>query len=94
METIFWLVEHSPGSSSRVWRMLHDAGLYPYHVQHVQHLEPEDPVQLREFCHWLNANNWLYQLMLFTNEAAFTHDSINNSFNTHRRSQENPNAIV
>jgi hypothetical protein len=32
--------------------------------------------------------------MLFTDEATFTCDGINNSCNTHRWSQENPNAIV
>jgi hypothetical protein len=100
------LVERSPGASARrlfmrlgvphtrVWRTLRDAGLYPYHVQRVQHLEPGDPARRLEFCHWFNVNRLLHRLMLFTDEATFTCGGINNSCNTHRWSQENPNATV
>jgi hypothetical protein len=106
VENILRLVERSSGTSSRrlstrlgvphtrVRRTLRDAGLYPYHVQRVQHLKPGDPARRLEFCHWSNANRRFYRLMLFTDEATFTRDGINNSRNTHRWSQENPNAIV
>jgi hypothetical protein len=38
---------------TRVWRTSRDAGLCPYHVQRVQHLEPGDPDKRLEFCRWL-----------------------------------------
>jgi hypothetical protein len=104
VENILRLVERSPGSirlnmclgvpHTKVWRTLRDAGVYPYQVQRVKHLEPGDPARRLEFCHWLNANRQLHRLMLFTDEATFTRDGINNSRNTHRWSQENVYAIV
>jgi hypothetical protein len=36
----------------------------------------------------------LHRLILFTDEATFTRDGINNNRNSHRWSHENPNAIV
>jgi hypothetical protein len=96
VENILRLVERSSGTSSRrlsmrlgvqhtrVWRTLRDAGLYPYHVQRVQNLEPGDPIRQLEFCHWLNAIRRLHRLMLFTDEATFTRDGIN------QKSQQSP----
>jgi hypothetical protein len=63
VENILQLVDRSAGSSSlrismrhgvphtRVWRTLRGEGLYPYHVQCVQNLEPGDHGKRLEFCH-------------------------------------------
>jgi hypothetical protein len=57
-------VERSPCASVRrislttgvprmqVWRILHHDGLYPYHLQRVQHLLPNDYEQCLLFCNW------------------------------------------
>jgi hypothetical protein len=41
---------------TRLWRTLQAEGVYPYHVQWVQHLGPGDLSQRLEFCRWLNGN--------------------------------------
>ena len=41
----------------RVWRTLHAEGMYPYHVQRVQHLAPGDFAQRLKFYEWLNVLN-------------------------------------
>jgi len=47
-----------------------------------------------EFCHWLRTNRQLLPLILFTDEATFTHHEINNTRNWHRWSHENPHRTV
>ena len=49
-----------------VWRTLHAEGMYPYHVQRVQHLGPGDFVERLEFCKWLNGSRELLHYILFT----------------------------
>lgn len=78
----------------RVIKTLHEQGLYPYHVQKVQHLFPEDYARRMEFCHWINNNHGVISHILFTDEATFTRDGINNTRNYHVWSEENPHATI
>jgi hypothetical protein len=106
VENILQLVERSPGTISQriscilVFHRQEHGEHYTmqacnlHHVQCVQQLEPGDPAKRLEFFHWLNVIRQLHWLILFTNEATFTHDSINNNCNSHRWSHENPNAIA
>jgi hypothetical protein len=41
-------------------------------------------------CHWIKAHPELLSVILFTDEASFTRDGINNSRNLHTWSDENP----
>ena len=66
-------------SQTRVWRTLHEDGLYPFHPQRVQNLHPGDIAMRIEFCHWLHTNRQLLPLILFTDEATFTRNAINNT---------------
>jgi len=56
-------------SHMRVWRTLHAEGMYPYHVQRVQHLGTDDFTERLEFCQWLNGSRQLLLYSLFTDEA-------------------------
>ena len=47
-----------------------------------------------ECCHWLHINRQLLPLIIFTDEATFTHNGINNTRNSHRWSHENPRGTV
>ena len=62
-----WILAHgaaNPGTSTRmissaegahrntVWRILQEDRLYPYHLQRVQGLKPEDLPHRVRFCHW------------------------------------------
>jgi len=47
-----------------------------------------------EFCHWLHNNRHLLPLILFTDEATFTRNGINNTRNSHRWSHDNPHGTV
>jgi len=77
-------------SRMQVWRTLHEDDLYPYHDQRVQHLEPGDHAQHMDLCRWITAHPELLSVILFTDEASFTRDGINNSRNVHTWSHENP----
>jgi len=63
--------------------------VYLYHDHRVQHLEPGDPVRLMEFCHWITAHQQLLSVILFTDEASFIRDGINNSRNLNTWSHDN-----
>jgi len=101
-ENILEMVQRSPRLSTRrmasrigvprmqVWRTLHAEDLYPYHDQMVQHLEPGDHAQRFDLCQWITAHPELLNVILFTDEASFTQDDINNSRNVHTWSDENP----
>jgi hypothetical protein len=78
----------------QVWRILHHNGLYPYHLQRVQHLLPNDYEQRLQFCNWLQTNWHSLDNNLFTDEALFTRDGINNTRNSHIWANENPHAVV
>jgi hypothetical protein len=101
-ENILGMVQRSPRLSTRriasrigvsrmqVWRTLHEGDLHPYHDRSVQHLEPGDLDQCMNLCHWIKAHPELFSVILFTDEASFTRDGINNSRNFHTWSDENP----
>lgn len=105
-ENILQSVERSPRSSTRrlatrlnvsqskVCRILHENGLYPFHVQKVHHSEPHDCANRVHFCKWLNGNRQLYRVIMFSDEATFTRDGINNMHNMHIWADENPHATV
>jgi len=102
-------VASNPGTSTRrissaegvhhstVWRILQEDWLYPYHLQCVQGLKPEDlPCRVR-FCHscleqCVRHPQFLWNL-LFTDEAMFTRDGIFNFHNMHIWAHANPHAI-
>ncbi|KAJ4435025.1 hypothetical protein ANN_23598 [Periplaneta americana] len=81
-----------------IWRLLKEYQLYPYHLQRVQALSPADyPARVR-FCQWFlqqcSVNPNIPALVLFTDEAQFTRDSITNFHNQHVWAYENPRATV
>jgi len=100
-ENILQMVQRSPRLSTRrmasrigvsrmqVWRTLHEEDLYPYHDQRV-HLEPGDHAQCMDFCHWIKVHPELLSIILFSDEAAFTWDGVNNLRNVHMWSHDNP----
>ena len=71
-ENVLDMVERSPATSTRrlsarigvsrtrVWRTLHEDGLYLFHQQNVQNLHTGDSVMRLEFCHWLHTNRQLH----------------------------------
>jgi len=77
-------------SRMQVWRTLHEEELNPYHDQRVQHLEPGDRAQHMDLYHWIKAHPELLSVILFTDEASFTREVINNSLNLHTWSHDNP----
>ena len=79
---------------TRVWRTLQAEGTYPYHLQRVQHLGPGDFAQRLEFCKWLNGSCQLHPYILFTDEAQFNCDGVNNTHNSHVWADENPHTTV
>ena len=74
----------------QVWRTLHEEHLYPYHDQRVQHLEPGDHAQRMDLCHWIKAHPEMLSFILFSDEASFTRDGVNNLRNVHTLSHDNP----
>ena len=63
--------------------------LYPYHDQRLQHLEPGDHAQRMDFCHWMKAHPELLSVILFSDEASFIRDGVNNLRNVHTWSHDN-----
>ena len=86
------MASHVGSSRMNVWRMLHEENFYPYHDQRVQHLEPGDHAQRMDLCHWVNAHPELLNVILFTDEASFTRDGINNLRNVHTWAHHNPHS--
>jgi len=99
-QNILEMVQRSPRLSTRrmasciglprmqVWRTFHE-DLYPYHDQRVQHLEPGDHAQRMDLCHWIKAHPQLLSVILFSDEASFTRDGVNNLQNVHTWSHNN-----
>ena len=79
---------------TRVWRTLLAEGMYPYHVQQVQHLGPGNFAERLEFCKLLNGSRQSHSYILFTDEAQFNRDGVNNTHNSHVWTDENPHATV
>ena len=88
------LSAHIGASQTHVWQTLHEDGLYLSHPQPVQNLHQGDSAMCLEFCQWLHTNCQLLPLILFTDEATFTHNGINNTHNSHQWSHENPQGTV
>lgn len=105
-EAIINAVELSPTTSTRrvsrhfnisqssVWRTLHDAQLYPFHITRVQDLLPQDLNKRKIFCRWLRRKCLRHQhflrRILVTDESCFTRNGIVNFRNTHIWADENP----
>ncbi|CAH1958902.1 unnamed protein product [Acanthoscelides obtectus] len=63
-------------SKTKVWQTLREEGLYPFHVQRVQALQPDDfPARVR-FCEWLlhqhDNNPDFLKCILVTDKSTFT----------------------
>lgn len=103
-DSVLQPVERSPTTSlQRITRQLnickssvrctlHFHGFYEFHKH--KHLQPGDNAARLLFCEWINANHCILSQILFTDEAAFTLNDINNTRNSHCCSQENPYATV
>jgi len=67
----------------------------PYHIQHIQALLPIDLQQRITFVHgfFIDDPQFLCNI-LFTDEASFIRDGINNVHNIHVWGDENPHAII
>jgi len=76
----------------QVWRTLRGDDLYPYHDQRLQHLETGDHAQRMDLCHCVKAHPELLSVILFTDNASFTGDGINNLRNVRTWSHDNPHA--
>ena len=77
-----------------VWKTLHAEGMYPYHVQRVQHLGQGDFANRMEFFKWFNGSRELHCYILFTDKSQFNHDGVNDTHNSHMWADENPHATV
>ncbi|GFV82005.1 DUF4817 domain-containing protein [Trichonephila clavipes] len=102
-------LERSPSTSTRVvsrethilqatvWRIAHDEGLHPYHLQRVQALELGDYNKHMDFARWFlhesNADRNFAASVLFTDEATFSLEGVMNFHNLHTWADENPHAI-
>lgn len=109
-ERILNIVEESPGTSTRkignelhvshktVWTILNDYSLYPYHIQRVQKLLPQDFPRRVNFCTWFQENSLgipsFSEKILFTDEANFSRDKIMNFHNNHIWAENNPHAVI
>lgn len=91
------IAEELDVSHSKVWLTLRENQLYPYHVQRVQALMPQDHPQRVQFCEWLLQQNDrdenFTKSVLVTDEATFTRNGIHNFRNTHVWDIENPHAV-
>lgn len=108
-EHVLNLAEENPSISTRriarqigisnriVWRTLRENQLYPFHVQRVHALLPQDRPLRVEFCRWFLRQHHeipsFVSNVLVTDESTFTRDGINNCHNTHIWSVENPHAV-
>jgi len=64
--------------------------MHPYHFQKVQALHPGDNVVRLACCNWVVANRRVVNCILFTDEAQFTRNGINNLKHLHHWATENP----
>ena len=92
--TNIWVVFreiHIPQTT--VWHIVHGEELYAYHLQRVQALQPGDYSSRMDFAWWYlqeKAADWHFAVsILFTDEAAFSLDSVMNYHNLHKWTDEN-----
>ncbi|GFX01191.1 uncharacterized protein TNCV_4581571 [Trichonephila clavipes] len=80
-----------------VWRIAHDEGLHPYHLQRVQAVELGDYNKRMDFARWFlhesNADRNFAASVLFTDEATFSLEGVMNFHNLHTWADENPHTI-
>ena len=89
------IAHHMGSSRMAVHRVLQEQLLYPFHLQRVQVLYPEDSPHRLAFCQWfLNHNEPDFGSILFSDEACFTRDGYFNSRNSHIWHDENPHAVA
>ena len=85
------------GSSTTVWRVLHQEHLHPYHIARVPSLGPADFAPRVDFCQWIlqrcAEDPAFLQLILFTDEATFSRDGVFNCHNSHMWAVENPHGV-
>jgi len=105
-EGIVQMVQSSPRASTRriarslrvphtrVWRTLHAEGMYPYHVQRLQHLIPGDFAERLEIWKWLSGSHKLHRYILFTDKLQFNCDGVSNTHDSHVWADVNPHATV
>lgn len=109
-EQILNRIENDPHVSTRqlshelnlshctIWRIINRNDFYPYHLQRVQVLHPNDPQLRIDFCQWyLNQHDIIPNFgwnVLFTDESQFTRDGINNFHNQHHWALENPHEVI
>lgn len=102
-------VEDNPGVSTRqlsiqfgvsrkvIMRTLQEQLLYPYHIQRVQALRPQDYPVRTAFCEWFQEqheqNVFFSRNILACDESMFTRDGIINYHNVHIWADANPHAI-
>jgi len=94
-EDILFMVHRSPRTNTRriagrllvphtrVWKTPHAEGMYPYHVQRVQHLPPGDFPECLNLCKWLNRRRQLHRYIMFRDLAQFNGDGVNKTHNSH-----------
>ena len=63
-------------------------------IQRIQHLEPADLCSRLEFWRWINSKPQRICNNLFTDEAHFTRDGVNNTRNSHLCNCDNPHGTV
>ena len=63
-------------------------------IQRIQHLETADMCSLLELCRWINSDSHMIRNILFTDEALFTRDGVNNTRNFHLGERDNPHGTV
>ncbi|KAJ8909508.1 hypothetical protein NQ315_008898 [Exocentrus adspersus] len=99
-EDQFQLIHEDPTTSTREIdrqvgisqsRILKENQLYPFHIQTVHALVPEDYPLRVEFCNWPRTSSKI--LVTLTDEASFTRNGMTNTRNTHVWALENPNEI-
>jgi hypothetical protein len=79
----------------RFWRRSRTEGLYLYHVQRFQHLEPADTGSRSEYCHWINAKPICYvifclpmKFILLAMESTVSDTPVRESWWSTRNSQK------
>lgn len=84
-------------SQSAIWRILKKEKLYPFHLNPVQNLLPQDPPARLRFANFLQEqitnDPTFLEKNLFTDEATFTRRGVFNWHNNHLWDYENPHGV-
>lgn len=78
----------------RLRRNLHAGSLYRRHPRAVQNLSRGDQASRVQFCKWLQPRIQILSAILFTDQARFTREAVNNRTYSHPRLQQNPQGMV